>query len=116
MITNKPSKIIGILHRLKYIYPKYILLTIYNSLFIPHVNFGSLAWGTTIECISKLHTKAIRTITHSHYIAHTEPLLQELNLPNVSDMFSLSILIKFIHTLSHDDLPLYFDIISFIFK
>ena len=40
MITNKLSKITGILHRLKYIYPKHIHLTIYNYLFIPHVNFG----------------------------------------------------------------------------
>ena len=90
MITNELSKIIGILHGLKYIYPKHILLIIYNSLFIPHVNFGSLVWGTTIECISKLQKKAIRTITHSHYIApYTEPLTKELYLLNVSDMFSL---------------------------
>ena len=92
MITNKLSKIIGMLHRLKYIYPKHILLTIYNSLFIPHVNFGSLLWGTTIERISKLQKIKISTITHSHYIAHTKPLLKELNLLNVSDMFSLKIL------------------------
>ena len=50
-------RIIGILHRLKYIYPEDILLTIYYSLFIPHVNFGSLVWGTTIERISKLQKK-----------------------------------------------------------
>ena len=109
MITNKLSKIIGILHRLKYIYPKYIHLTIYNSLFIPHVSFGSLVWGTTIQRISKLQKKTIRTITHSHYFAHTEPLMKELNLLNVSDMFFLKIL-KFLNKLSHDDLPLYFDI------
>ena len=109
MITNKLSKIIGILHRLKFIYPKHILLTIYNCLFILHVNFGSLVWGTTIERISKLQKKAIRTITHNHYIAHTEPLMKKLNLLNVSDMFSLTIL-KFLLKLSHDDLPFYFDI------
>ena len=77
MITSKLSKIIGILHRLKYMYPKHILLTIYNSLFIPRVNFGSLVWGTTFERITKLQKKTIRTITHSHYIAHTEPLMKE---------------------------------------
>ena len=55
--------------------------------------------------------KVMRTITHSHYTAHTEPLLKELklNLVNVSDMFSV-IFIKCIHKLSHDDLSLYFDI------
>ena len=35
--------------------------------------------------------------------------MKELNLLNVSDMFSLKIL-NFLHKLSHDDLPLYFDI------
>ena len=63
MITNKLSKMIGILHILKYVYPKHILLTIYYSLFIPNVNFGSLVWGTTIEHISKLQKKTICTIT-----------------------------------------------------
>ena len=50
----------------------------------------------------------MRTGTHSHYIAHTEPLMKELNLLNMSDMFSLKIL-KFQHKLSHDDLPVYLD-------
>ena len=38
----KLSKIIGILNRLKYIYPQQTLLTIYNSLFISHVLYGFL--------------------------------------------------------------------------
>ena len=42
MITNNPSKISGVLHRLKYIYPQNILETIYKSLFVPHINYGLL--------------------------------------------------------------------------
>ncbi len=109
MITNKLSKINGILHRLKYIFPKNILLTIYKSLFVPYINFGSLVWGTKIERIETMQKRAIRTITHSHYIAHTEPLLKELQLLNVKDMFSLKIL-NFLHKLAHNDLPSYFDV------
>ncbi len=109
MITTKLSKIIGILHRLKYIYPKQILLTIYNSLFVPHINYGSLVWGTTITRLNKLQKKAIRIITHSNYLAHTEPLLKQLNLLNVGDMFALNVL-KFLHKLSHQNLPPYFDV------
>ncbi len=109
MITNKLSKINGILYRLKYIFPKYILLTIYKSLFVPYINFGSLVWGTKIERIETMQKRAIRTITHSHYIAHTEPLLKELQLLNVKDMFSLKIL-NFLHKLSHNDLPRYFEV------
>ena len=54
MVTNKLSKITGILYRLKYTFPKHILITIYNSLFVPHLNYGSLVWGTKIKCLEKL--------------------------------------------------------------
>ena len=42
MVTGKLSKINGILNRLKYIYPAQVLLTIYKSLFVPHISYGSL--------------------------------------------------------------------------
>ena len=42
MITGKLSKINGILNRLKYIDPSQVLLTIYKSLFVPRINYGSL--------------------------------------------------------------------------
>ena len=64
MITNKLSRINGDLHRLKFIFPKNILLTIYKSLFVTHMNYGSLVWGNNFEAISKLQKRAIRTITH----------------------------------------------------
>ena len=74
------SKIIGILNRLKCIYLTHVLLTIYKSLFVPHINYGSLVWGQNFNSISKFQKKVIRTVTHSNYIAHSEPLLKELNL------------------------------------
>ena len=92
MITNKLSRINGVLHRLKFIFPKNILLTIYISLFMPHINYGSLVWGNNFEAISKLQKRAIRTIIHSHYIAHSEPLLKQLNLLKVKDMIDLKLL------------------------
>ena len=49
MITNKLSKISGVLHRLKYIYPQNNLETIYKSLFIPHLNYGLLLWGRNLD-------------------------------------------------------------------
>ena len=38
MVTNKLSRINEILHRLKYQYPQNILVTLYKSLFISHIN------------------------------------------------------------------------------
>ena len=108
MITNKLSRINGVLHRLKFIFPKNILLTIYKLLFVPHINYGSLVWGNNFEAISKLQKRAIRTITHSHYIAHSEPLLKQLNLLKIKDMIDLKLL-KFLHKLNARKLPQYFN-------
>ena len=67
MVTNKLSKIMGIRNKLKLIYPQNIMLTIYNSLFVSHINYGPLVWGTNISQISKMQKRVIRIITHSHY-------------------------------------------------
>ena len=61
-VTAKLSKINGILNRLKYIYPAQVLLTICKSLFVPHINYGYLAWGQNCNSVCKLQKKVIRTI------------------------------------------------------
>ena len=43
-ISLKISKAIGIMYRLKSIYPEYILLNIYNALILPHFNYCLLSW------------------------------------------------------------------------
>ena len=93
MITNKLSKISGVLHRLKYIYPQNILETIYKALFILHINYGLLLWGRNFDTVAKLQKRGIR-YRQAYFIAHSEPLLKEL---------------KFMYTLYHDELPIYFD-------
>ena len=64
--------------------------------------------GTSGESIDKTQKKAIRTTTYSNYIAHSEPLLKELNLLKVKDTFHLKIL-KFPFKLYHNTLPPYFN-------
>ena len=108
MVRNKLSRINGILHRLKYYFPQNILITLYKSLFTPHVNYGSLLWRQAGENLDKIQKKTIRTITCNNYTAHTKPLLKELNLLKVKDMFDLKIL-KFLFKLYHNELPSYFN-------
>ena len=80
MVTNKLSKINGILHRLKHVYPQHTLLSIYHSLFATHLNYGLLLWGTHVNRVSKLQKKAIRIMSNSEYLAHSEPLFKTLKL------------------------------------
>ena len=44
-ISNKITKTIRILNKLKHHIPLNILLTIYNTLILPHINYGILSWG-----------------------------------------------------------------------
>ena len=76
MLTNKLSRVLGILNRFKYIYPQHILLTIYNSLFMSHVKYRIIVWGSCSNKIANLQKKAIRILTNSRYHEHTEPLLK----------------------------------------
>ncbi len=109
MLTNKLSKIVGILNRLKGTFPQHTLLTIYNSLFLSHVNYGMLLWGTKLEKITLMQKKAIRIISQANYTEHTEPLMKTLGLLKICDIFNLKLL-KFVYNLSYELLPSYFNI------
>ena len=88
-ISNKMSKNIGILRRLKHTIPKNVLKTIYFSLINPHLNYGTLLWGYNLNRVEKLQKEAVRIITHSHFLAHTSNLFKQLNLLKIDDIFKL---------------------------
>ena len=45
VISLKLTKTIGVLSRLRYEYPEEILLTLYNTLILPHLNYCILLWA-----------------------------------------------------------------------
>jgi len=113
-ISLKISKVIGILYRLKHIYPFTVLLMIYNSLIVPHFNYCILTWGSKVCIGHKLHLlqkKALRIISNSDFIAHTEPICKQLKILKVTDMFRLSIW-KFYYKLMNNLLPPYFEVMK----
>ena len=73
-IANTISKTIGIINKLKYELPENTLLTIYNSLILPHLNYCILAWGYDSNRIYKLQKKAIRIISKSKFYSHSDPI------------------------------------------
>ena len=76
-VSTKVSRVIGLLHKLKYMFPSYILRMIYNSLILPHFNYSLLAWGCKCQNIETLQKKAIRIVHSKSPIAHTEPILKQ---------------------------------------
>ena len=103
-ICKKISRSIGILHRLKNFFPLSILKTLYNSLILPHINYGLTIWGYNLNRIFILQKKAIRLINKSKYNCHTDPLFYSLKCLKVEDIFKLNVL-KFYYNHCHENLP-----------
>ena len=87
MPCNKISRTVGLINRLKNYIPENALLTIYNTLIIPHLNYGILTWGFISNRIMKIQKKAVRSITLSKYNAHTEPIFKTLKLLKINVIF-----------------------------
>jgi hypothetical protein len=112
-ISNKISRSIGILNKLKYFLPFNAKFFIYNSLILSHLNFGILAWGYQCDRIVKLQKRAIRILSLSKYNAHTEPIFKALKLLKINDILKLQIL-KFYYKFKNNKLPYYLQNLPFI--
>ena len=88
-VACKIARTIGTINRLKRFLPKSVLQILYNSLVLPHLNYGILTWGATTKHLQKLQKWAIRTITNSKYNAHTEPLFKKLDLLKICDLYKV---------------------------
>ena len=111
-ISNKCSKTIGVLNKLKYFLPLTVKLILYNSLILPHLNYGIMTWGYKCDRINKLQKKAIRIVSLSKYNAHTQPIFKRLHLLKVADILKIQEL-KFYYRFMHNTLPQYLQRIAF---
>ena len=48
-VSKKVSKAIGVMYRLKHVYPEAVLLILYQSIIYAHFNYGILVWGSKIK-------------------------------------------------------------------
>ena len=106
-ISGKLMNLIGIISKFKYILPLHTLQTIYTTLIVPHFNYCLLIWGCNMERIAKLQKRAIRIVSHKHYMAHTEPIFKSLNLLKLEDIYIIRLL-KFYFRMVNSNCPPYF--------
>ena len=92
-ITNKISKNIGVLCKLRVFLPEKVLFMLYNCLILPYLHYCNITWagvGTTkLEPLHKLQKKALRICTNSHYQAHSRPLFFRLRTLNIYDIHKI---------------------------
>ena len=86
-ITKKISSICGVLNSMKNLAPKYVLKSIYHSLIGSHLNYGLLLWGAKRNQLATLQKKAIRIISKSSFLAHTEPIYKRENILKINDLY-----------------------------
>ena len=110
-ISINIARTTGIIRNLNQVLPCSVLLTIYNSLILPHLNYGILAWGYDTTRIFRLQKNSLRAISSAKYIAHTDPLFKSLALLKVEHIHKIQQL-KFFYKLVHYHLPFYFNTFS----
>ena len=104
IVSRKLSRAIGILNSLKYSFPIHILITIYNTLILSHLNYCLLSWGANSDSLFGLQKKAVRVITLNHYKAHTDPIFKTIQLLKLKDLYKLKIL-KLYYNMINNKLP-----------
>ena len=107
-IGTKISRVIGLLHKLKYIFPAYLLRMIYNSLILPHINYCLLACCSNCHSVELLQKKTVRVLNFKSPVAHTEPILKNMNQLKLPDLYTFHLL-KLYYKLYRNKLPPYFE-------
>ena len=88
-LSKKISQTLGIMYKIKKFVPGACLKHIYQSLIHSHLNYGILLWGFENEKLKILQKKAVRILSQSHYLAHTEPLFKKEKILKIEDIFKL---------------------------
>lgn len=89
-ICSKLSSALYLISRVKFYLPQQALRSIYYALIYPYLTYANTVWGNAanylVNQIFVLQKRAIRLITHSHYLAHTTLLFKKLRILKLSDI------------------------------
>ena len=86
-MKNKIAKSNSILYKIRNLLDGKTLTHLYNSFVLP---YEIEVWGNTnavhLDPLIKIQKKIVRTITFSHYLAHTIPIFDTLNILNFNNL------------------------------
>ena len=92
--------------KLKNLLPNKIKLTIYNSLFKSHIEYGIVAWGNSadpgIKRICSLQKRSVRYISNARSKQHTSNLFAEHKILKFHDLVKhceLSFMYKYVYSI-----------------
>ena len=107
-VHTSAARNIVILYKMKEFVSEKSLLILYNSLVLSHINYCNVIWGncslTKINSLLLLQKRAVRTITNSGFLAHTEPLFNRLKTLRTHDIHSFQTGV-FMYKYTNNQLP-----------
>ena len=104
-VSIKIYRVNGLLRKLHHIFPKHILIIIYNSLI--HSYLLVFSHGVLEVDVLKFFKKAIRVVANRAYNAHTTPIFKELGILKINDLYQVQ-LYKLHYRKINNLLPAYF--------
>ena len=111
-ISSKISKNIGIIKRLSKIVPHHVLITLYNTLITPYLNYCNIIWASNypgrLKPLEVLQKRIVRIICNADRLASTSSLFKQLNLLKLQDINILQIA-QFMYKYHHCLLPTEFN-------
>ena len=111
-VSKKIARANGIICRLKHYLPKKTLLTLYNTLILPHLNYNLLVWGNAnkshLHHLLLIQKRAVRNICNVSYTFHTTDLFKELHILPILKLYDCQLAI-FMYKYHHNMLPPIFD-------
>ena len=94
-IKGKIARGLGIICKARKVLNQGTLLTLYNCFVLPYLTYCIEVWGLTyksyIDPLVKIQKKALRIITGSHRLAHTEPIFKELKVLTVEKLYMYAV-------------------------
>ena len=106
--TSKISTSVGILNKLRYIFPTSSLVDLYFALVHSHFLFGLTIWGSTfpsyLDELQKFQNKAVRIITNSEIRTPITPEFHKLGILKICDLYTYETA-KIMHHHSTQTLP-----------
>lgn len=100
-LGKKLSKIVGLLFKVRNFLPLQALLTLYRSLFEPHLNYCNVIWNNTYPTYTTklltLQKKALRAISWAAYNSPSDPLFHRyklLKLPEINVLQNACVMYK----------------------
>ncbi len=86
-ICRKVCNSLGIMRRIKPFVPRKSLITIYNTMILPHIDYAIIIWSncsvSSIDKIQKLQNAAMRIILGVPFRTHVNDMLRELEFMDI---------------------------------